>query len=57
MTKKDAVQVLNIMLEADGGYCTHCSSSLLYEFINKYPEHKKLSSDMFKEKFEEELDA
>ena len=50
MTQTDAVTVLRIFCEADGG-CEHCAANLFEEFLIIYPEYKLEAREVWKEKF------
>lgn len=55
MKKEDAEKVVEILLECDGG-CEYCVSSLLKLFSYKFPQHRNLAKEAFKDKFDKELE-
>ena len=46
MTKEEALKVVLIMLQADGG-CSTCGGGLLEEFIEAFPDHEDVACREF----------
>jgi len=57
MNEKEAKDVLEILLEANGGYggCRFCVKVLMKLFCEKFFEFKQLAEKVFKAKFNEDL--
>lgn len=56
MNKEEAKRVLEIMAQADGG-CIYCGSELFNRFSEEFPEFTDIAKDIFKKKFNIELEA
>lgn len=54
MNKKEAKKVIKILITADGG-CQYCVSDLLKLFSKEFPEFKELAEDIFKKKFNKNI--
>jgi hypothetical protein len=50
MIKKEAREVLKIMLNADGG-CANCASALFCEFAARFPEHTETVKEVWNEEW------
>ena len=53
MNKKEAKEIIEIMLTADGE-CSQCSGNLIILFKDKFQKHSDLANKMFEEKYGEE---
>jgi hypothetical protein len=47
--------VIEIMLSADGG-CVFCESELIKLFVSQFPKYKDLAGELFKSKFETDIE-
>ncbi|MBU4374110.1 MAG: hypothetical protein L6244_05295 [Candidatus Methanoperedenaceae archaeon] len=56
MKKEEAKRVLEIMALADGG-CIYCVKELFNRFIEEFPEFTDIAKEIFKKKFDIELEA
>jgi hypothetical protein len=56
MNKEEAKRVLEIMALADGG-CIYCGGELFNQFIEEFPEFTDMAMEIFKKKFDIELEA
>lgn len=56
MNKQEAKKVLEIMALADGG-CIYCAKELFNRFIEEFPEFTDITLEIFKKKFDIELEA
>jgi hypothetical protein len=56
MNKEEAKRVLEIIAHADGG-CIYCAKELFNRFIEEFPEFTDIALDIFKKKFDTELEA
>ncbi|AMM40013.1 nucleotidyltransferase [Candidatus Desulfofervidus auxilii] len=55
MNREEAKRILEIMATADGE-CVYCARELFIQFIKKFPMFSDLARDVFKRKFNEELE-
>ncbi|VVB90081.1 Uncharacterised protein [uncultured archaeon] len=56
MNEGEAKRVLGIMALADGG-CIYCGSELFNRFIEEFPEFTDMAMEIFKKKFDKDLEA
>jgi hypothetical protein len=56
MKKEEAKRVLEIMTLADGG-CIYCVRELFNRFVEEFPEFTDIATEIFKKKFNNELEA
>lgn len=54
MTKEEAIKIIEILLEADGG-CKYCALALIELFCKKFSEYEELAKELFRERFKCEL--
>ena len=54
MNKEEAIKVIIILMNADGG-CSYCARELCMEFFEDFQEFRELAEKMYKERYEEEL--
>lgn len=50
MTKEEAVIVINILLEADGG-CPVCAGILIGMFKGSFPKYAEIAEEMYRKEF------
>jgi hypothetical protein len=55
MNQETAKKVIEILLSADGG-CVFCASELIKLFVLQFPEYKTLAGELFKSKFETDIE-
>jgi len=55
MNQETAKKVIEILLSADGG-CVFCASELIKLFVLQFPEYKDLAGELFKSKFESDIE-
>jgi len=55
MNQETAKKVIKILLSADGG-CVFCVSELIELFVLQFPEYKTLAGELFKSKFETDIE-
>lgn len=56
MNKDEAIQVIKILLEADGG-CYTCAYSLIKLFIEDFPNFKDVAKELYYSKFNKKIDG
>ena len=54
MTDEQARKVLKILLEADGGCCSTCSSDLFRIFVAEFPEFEHTADEVWSEYWDED---